>query len=165
MKLLNIVYTAIALAATPAIAQNEYFWTITSNITGTATAAWGDNQNQDVRVSTYSSGSWSDYEIIPGSSNTYPYPILIDMDAAGNIILVWADSSAGVILSSIKPTLGDWTTAEAISSDIDFSFDPVLSLDPGGNGFLVWLNESEGIQASHLPAGTTTWSAPVTLSQ
>ena len=165
MKTIHSLSASLMLAAAPVLAQNEYVWTSVSNVTGKVAAAWSDNENFDVRVSIRSLGTWSEYEIIPSSEGTFPIPINIQMDSLGNIILVWGDSYNGIIMSSIKPVLGSWTSATAISSLSEYCSEPTLTLDPAGNATAVWLNYSQGIQTSTLPVGTTTWSAVTTISQ
>lgn len=164
MKTLNILGASLLLAAAPLLAQDEYFWTVASNPDGEAVAAWADNMNFDVRAATCSGGTWSSYEIIPNSDETYPYPICLAMDAAGNIVLVWGDSFQGLILSSIKLVSEDWTNGVVISSISNYSSEPVLSMDSAGNATVVWSDYSQGLQASTLPAGTTTWSVATTIT-
>jgi hypothetical protein len=163
MKFLTILCTFLTLAAAPVMAQNEYFWALAGNATGDTVATWADNQNHDVRVSIYSSGSWSTTTIIPGSEETDPWPILIEMDATGNIIMAWGNSTDGSVMGSVKLVGKPWTAATVISKAINYSLDPILSLDVGGNATLIWLDTIDGLQASRLPAASTIWSLPETL--
>ena len=165
MKILNVLTASFLLATAPALAQNEYVWSTISNVTGKAAAAWSDNTNFDVRVSILSGGAWSDPVILPNSSSTFPDPICIEMDSLGNIIVVWGDSYNGLIMSSIKPVLGDWTNSAVISPLSEYSTEPVLTIDPSGNATALWLNYAEGLQSTTLPVGTTTWPAPTNVSQ
>ncbi len=89
MKALNILAALLVLATAPALAQDEYFWTVAANPNGEAVAAWSDNDNYDVRAATYNGGTWSSYEIIANSANTFPHPICLAIDNAGNIVLIW----------------------------------------------------------------------------
>ncbi len=154
---------SLVLATAPALAQNEYIWVAASNVTGEVVTAWASNDSSDVKTAFYSLGAWSAVESVPNSASSYADPICASMDTLGNSILVWGDDS-GTIWSSVKLAGQDWSNAAMISLAADYSVEPILTIDPAGNATAIWLDYELGLQSSNLPVGTTTWSAPVTIS-
>ncbi len=164
MQFLKILCASFLLLTAPTMAQNRHFWDISTGATGDAVVAWPNDYEKNLYVSIYHLGVWSTPASIPGSVDTYPWPILTEMIADGSIILIWGNPDDGTILSSVKLPNQDWTTAAVISHDQDFSLAPLLSLDPAGNATLIWYDFVEGLQATRLLVGTTTWSEPETIS-
>lgn len=86
----------------------------------------------------------------------------------GIVYAVWEDSRAGtadIFWSRFVPGSGGWRPAARVHSDgVGDQLQPALAVDAAGNVYTTWVDRRPGqgkVVVAHLPAGSTTWNAPV----
>lgn len=97
----------------------------------------------------------------------------VGVDQSGNAVALWtyrATATSVPTLQSISRSTGVWSQPTSIYAGTSISL-PRLSVGPSGNAVAVWEEKLAdnpdtpyAIRASSLPAGTTTWGMPETVT-
>jgi hypothetical protein len=144
---------------------------LAENAAGDGVAAWGQGNGGNTNLAA---------EVLPSGPGTgtsmdeVERPVVAN-DAAGDATVVYADDAlaAYVPLDSVtyNASTGTWGPVESVGNTPTFGGSTyAVASDAAGDVTAVWKEQAQGssaepsIEAATLPAGSTTWSTPETLS-
>jgi hypothetical protein len=141
---------------------------------GSAYAVWRDGRGptNDIYFSkrNASTGIWGANERVNDvttGAQTYP---AVAADTNGNAYATWTDTRDGrndIYYSKRSAATGTWSASVRVHSDTAFSDQtrPDIAVSSTGEVIIVWYrltsNNKPGIYSARLPAGSSTWGAPV----
>lgn len=116
----------------------------------------------------FGSSTWVQTSDLSPSNLQSRFPI-VGVDQAGNAIAVWSQGISFTDIASAKLAFGSTTWVNTSNPSTDpRSFSPDLAVAPTGYAVAIWEtiidNSTTLVEASTLPAGSFTWTAPVTLT-
>jgi hypothetical protein len=154
--------TGTAVQDNPAIAVSS---------TGEAIAVWVDNRSNKINI--YSArlaaggSTWSaNYKVSADGNNPKNPPDLV-IGADGIAYATWPHLKNGKWVSffSSLPSGGTtWSSNVQLSDSTKSQGSPRIGVDGAGTLLVVYLDGSTAVLARRRPAGTSTWSAPTTIS-
>jgi len=168
--------------------ETVYYPAAAMNAAGDIVVAWMQNTNRStgnvgtIRASRYTPGvGWSEaYQLtrLPGGPEpaiTWTLDVDVDMDAAGNAIVLWVEQYnypwLELVSAARMPASGSFETAALLeSSQNAFTSEEVsIVLDDAGNATAAWKRSkpaSTGVQvvARRRAAGAVDWDAEVVLA-
>jgi hypothetical protein len=141
--------------------------------TGAVTAVWSRDLGTGVVIETATrpaaTGVWSSITQLfsPGPDALAP---VLAVDQRGDGVIVWTSSApAGLSVSvSVRLPGKAWKAPVVLDTAKTGAVAPKVALDSRGDALLVWTRVTDGksrVRAARLPAGSTVWSAPQTLSR
>ena len=86
---------------------------------------------------------------LPGQTGGYAYgPAGIDVDASGNVQVVWSQSLASpglrLLASRFAMSTGQWTTVTNLSTTGQFAYNADVAIDAAGNATTIWFQSASG---------------------
>lgn len=150
-------------AATPALAVDP---------DGNAVAIWARAGTIEASMRVFFVGTWRPFETLSAVNSDHPQ---VAMNANGTIMAVWHTTvdSLDQIISASATLGGNWNSPKTIAeaNSVMHKY-PKVALDSSGNATAVWFRyvprgsnfTNVYVVYSSLPAGETTWSIPLPLS-
>lgn len=150
---------------------------------GAITVAWThtDAAARTIQAARYDPGTdtWSPSADLPGQGTSAYGPAAMDVDALGNVHVVWSQSLVSplirVMAARFAVSTGQWTTAANLSAINQSAFVGDVATDAAGNATTVWFQSASGFSvpqalqwlatpAEPLVSGVATTSGGLTVS-
>ncbi len=92
---------------------------------------------------------WGAPVTLPGQTGGFAYgPAGIDIDASGNVHVVWSQSLASpglrLLASRFAMSTGQWTTVTNLSTTGQFAYNADVAIDAAGNATTIWFQSAGG---------------------
>ncbi len=120
---------------------------------GRATVAWvhtqGGGRTLQVARRDPVGAPWGAPVTLPGQTGGFAYgPAGIDIDASGNVHVVWSQSLASpglrLLASRFAMSTGQWTTVTNLSTTGQLAYNADVATDAAGNATAVWFQSASG---------------------
>lgn len=151
----EVIYSSEAGKQNPDVALNA---------NGDAVAVWAENNNTLKASVRPAGGSWSTPDTVGATDRGNPFPHVV-IDSTGFITLTWTSTAGGTthyMSVATRAIAGSWSAVADLDAGT-YGENLTLDIDDAGTVTAAWQSPAADIRVAAHPAGSATWTTPVTI--